>query len=638
MRIPEQTVKEIELATDIVDVVQDYVSLKKRGQNYWACCPFHDERSPSFSVTAQKGIFKCFGCGKAGDAVKFVMEINKISYVEALVRLAEKYHIEIAKQEESPAEIALNLQKESLFVAMSFAKKFYQDQLWQTDEGLSLGLGYFKERGLNEDTVRSFGLGYSPDSWDSFFREAEKNGFRLEVLKSAGLVSENEQGRVYDRFRGRVMFPIHDTSGRVVAFGARTLKRDDKPKYLNSPETPIYDKSQTLYGLFEAKSHIRKSENVYLTEGYLDVLASVQAGVPNTVASAGTSLTPNQIKSMRKLAPRATILYDGDSAGIKAALRGIDLILEGGMDTKVVLFPEGEDPDSFIQKNGHAAYRTFIAENEQDFILFKSNLLDQEAQNDPLKRAQLLQQTAESIAKIPDTLKREAYTKATSKQLQIREEDLYQAVNSALLEHHKHKLKDQIKEIQSQESPASILYSPLMASEREFIRVLMLYGGTPLGEHGRLCDYMLEESKGLTISDESLAKIVDGYRSLHPDEPFPSPKSVIQGASPEIREVLANLLVDAPTPSSNWMEKHEIYAPNYDEELDKVLYNNILHLKFRYLEKLCYELSDHINQEETATDVPLLENLIQKYQLLSRQRVELASMIGLVIGRSSHLG
>ncbi len=639
MRIPEQTIRAIEQAADIVEVVEDYLALKKRGQNYWACCPFHDERSPSFSVSAVKGIFKCFGCGKAGDSVKFVMEINKISYVEALQKLADKYHIEIVSQAESPQEIQQNLQKESLYVVMSFAKKFYEQQLWQSEEGRGIGLSYFKERGLNEETIRTFGLGYSPDSWDSLLNEAQKSGFSVEVLKLAGLLSENEQGRVYDRFRGRVMFPIHDITGRVVAFGARTLKRDDKPKYLNSPETLIYDKSQTLYGLFEAKSAIRKSENVYLTEGYLDVIASVQAGLVNTVASAGTSLTMSQIKAMRKLSPHITVLYDGDDAGIKAALRGMDLILEGGMDAKVVLFPDGEDPDSYIKKNGASAFRSYVTENAQDFIFFKANLLGKQAQDDPLKRAALVQEVADSIAKIPDSLKREAYTKIASQRLHLREEELYQAVNGALLAIHKPKFQptdqipaDSLPSDTDAQLVERINISPLSASEKEFLRILILYGGVALGEKGRLSDYMLQEARELKFSTKGFEKILDTYRQLHPNDPFPSPKEAIHLAPQELIDTVASLLADLPRPSLNWMEKHQIHAPNYDEQIDKVLYSNMLHLKFRYVERLCYELTDMIGQQETSSDAPLLDNLIQKYQLIIRQRMELAQMLGIVLG------
>ncbi len=651
MRISEQTIRQIEQAIDIVEVIQDYVPLKKRGQNYWANCPFHDERSPSFSVSAQKGIYKCFGCGKAGDAVKFVMEINKIGYVEALTRLAEKYHIVIEQQALSPQEVQSSLQKESLYLVMNFAKRFFEEQLWQTDEGQRLGLAYFKERGLKEQTIKDFGLGYSPDSRNELLQAAQKNGYSIQSLKEAGLVIENEQGKIYDRFRGRVMFPIHDLTGKVIAFGARTLKRDDKPKYLNSPETIIYNKSDTLYGLYEAKTSIRKNDNVYLTEGYLDVISAVQAGISNTVASAGTSLTQEQIKTLKKFASLITVLYDGDSAGIKAANRGIELILENGIDVRVVLFPEGEDPDSYIQKYGAAAFRDFIVSKSQDFILFKVTTVAKEIASEPLKRAALLQDIASNIAKIKDILKREAYIKTTASLLKIKEEDFYTAVNSEIIkafaisknpasnyanytsqssEAEEITKDEQIENLQQQ----NFFENPLLPQEKEFIRILMLYGGIPLGEKGRLMDYMFEEAKELKFQSSDFYSIITYYQRLDPNLPFPTPQQVMREIPYATREIVANLLIDLPLPSKNWLDKYQITAPAHDEMLDKVLYRNMLHFKYRYVEKMCHELIEHIQEEEKSkADFPIIENLMLKYQHLTKQRLELAKLLGIVISR-----
>ncbi|RYY14348.1 MAG: DNA primase, partial [Cytophagaceae bacterium] len=382
-RIPKETVDQIRHTADILEVVGDYVPLKRNGQNYWACCPFHNEKSPSFSVTPSKGFYKCFGCGKSGNVVGFVMDIEGSSYPEALRQLAKKYGIGIPEeQERTPEEQLRQNERDSQYIVSDWAKSHYHNLLLKTEEGMGVGYAYLRERGLNLTTIQTFELGYSLDQWDDLLKASEQAGHQLKYLEKTGLVikRENDQGqdtgRRYDRFRGRVMFPIHNVSGRVVGFGARTLKRDDKSaKYLNSPESEIYHKSDVLYGLFQARQSIRSEELCFLVEGYLDVLSLHQGGIKNVVASSGTSLTEGQIRLIRRYTENVTVLYDGDAAGIKASLRGVDLLLEGGLNVRVVLFPDGDDPDSYIRKVGDQAFATYVEQQSQDFIAFKTTLV-----------------------------------------------------------------------------------------------------------------------------------------------------------------------------------------------------------------------------------------------------------------------
>ncbi|MCX6193566.1 MAG: DNA primase [Cytophagales bacterium] len=355
MRIDPETVERIKQTAAVADVIGDYVTIKKKGANYWACCPFHGEKTPSFSISPAKGIYKCFGCGKAGDSVRFVMDMEGLGYGEALRHLAKKYGIDIQEEEMTDDQLVRQNERESLLIILEYAKEFFKKQLYETDEGKSIALPYFKERGFSDATLQSFDLGYSPEAWDAFLKSALKQGFTQEIIEKAGLVTQkNDDGKVYDRFRNRVIFPIHNVSGKIIAFGARILRNDAKnqAKYLNSPETEVYHKSATLYGIAQAKNEIRTKDVCYLVEGYTDVISLHQAGIKNVVASSGTSLTIEQIKLIGRFTQHVTVLYDGDSAGIKAALRGMDLILEEGLQVNLVVFPEGNDPDSFVRKIG----------------------------------------------------------------------------------------------------------------------------------------------------------------------------------------------------------------------------------------------------------------------------------------------
>lgn len=427
--IPKETIDKIIEEARVDEVVGDFVALKKRGVNLLGCCPFHNEKTPSFTVSPAKGIYKCFGCGASGNPVNFVMEHEQMSYPEALKYLAKKYNIEVQEKEVTPEEKQKIDKRESLFLVSQFAKEQFIRNLHETDEGKSVGLGYFKSRGISQEMLEKFGLGYSFEERSHFTKIALDKGYKKENLVDSGLTSERNNN-LYDRFSGRVVFPIHNLSGRAIGFGARILQTNKKAaKYLNSPETPIYHKSDVLYGLYLAKRAMIQQDNCYLVEGYTDVISFHQKGIENVVASSGTSLTPGQIKLVRRFTPNITVLYDGDAAGIKASFRGIDLILKEGMNVKVVTFPDGEDPDSFARANTSNELEEYIEENKQDFINFKTSILLKDAGNDPIKRAGLIKEIVQSIALIPDMIVRSVYTQEAAKLLSIEEQTLVNELN-----------------------------------------------------------------------------------------------------------------------------------------------------------------------------------------------------------------
>ena len=426
--IPQKTVQEILEASKIEDVVQDYVNLRRRGVNMIGLCPFHHEKTPSFTVSPAKNIFKCFGCGKGGDAAKFIMEHENLSYPDALKQLAKKFRIEIEEVELTPEMVAEQQERESLFIVNEFARQFYEDQLFNTDFGKSIGLNYFKERGFREETIKKFGLGFAPNQRDAFTQKATQMGYKPEYLQKLGLT---KNGR--DFFWNRVMFTIHNLSGKPIAFAGRILQKDVKaPKYINSPETEIYVKNKILYGAYFAKRAIRQLDECILVEGYTDVISLHQAGIENVVASSGTSLTEGQISLIKRFTPNIKILYDGDPAGIKAALRGLDMVLEKDMNVRVVLLPEGEDPDSYLQNVGAAAFKEYIDKESKDFILFKTNLLLAEVKGDPVKKAGLVRDIVESVARVPDPFKRSYYIKECARVMELEEEVLVTETNKVV--------------------------------------------------------------------------------------------------------------------------------------------------------------------------------------------------------------
>ena len=498
--IPQETVQLILDTARVEDVVGDFVTLKRRGSSLWACCPFHNEKTPSFHVEPSRGIYKCFGCGKSGTAVGFVMEYEKLSYTEALKYLARKYHIEVKEKEESAEDIAARQRNESLLAVSEFAFNFYKDQL-STEEGRSVAVQYFHSRGLEDETIAKYGLGWAPKSKSAFTEAAKKEGYKDEYLLETGLCAQwDTDGSLHDRFYDRVMFPVHSVSGRVIAFGGRTLFTDKSvAKYVNSKESEIYVKSRSLYGIYFAKSAISRADKCYLVEGYLDVLSMHQLGITNVVASSGTSLTVEQIRLVKRFTDNVTIMYDGDPAGIHAALRGIDMILKEGMNVKVVLIPDGDDPDSYARKHTLEEVEAFIAANEQDFIAFKADLLLGEAGNDPLKRANLINDIADTVAGIPDAVKRSVYTDAIAAKFRIdadiltdrirrtREKIQGEERTQAQREAARARREEEDKQQESTYVPpvnelkALETQNPLLApSERELLGFILTDGSTPL--------------------------------------------------------------------------------------------------------------------------------------------------------------
>jgi len=428
--IPKETIEKIFDAVRIEEVVGDFVTLKKRGVNLLGLCPFHNEKTPSFTVSPSKGIFKCFGCGESGSAVNFLMKHEHFTYPEALRYLANKYGIEVAEEKETPQQKEAKSELESLFAVNSFAQKHFSKNLYETPKGRAIGLSYFNERGFTDKTVKDFQLGYSPETWDDVSKAAMSSGYKKEYLEKSGL-SIVKPNQIFDRFRNRVIFPIHNLSGRVIGFGARILTNDKKqPKYLNSPESIIYNKSKVLYGIYFAKTDIVRQDLCYLVEGYTDVISLHQAGIKNVVASSGTSLTEGQIRLIQRYSENIVILYDGDPAGIKASFRGIDMILEQGMNVRIVLFPEGEDPDSYARSHTSGETTTFLKEHSDDFIHFKANLLLKETNNDPIKRANAIEDIAKSISLIPNQFNREEYIRQTWEILDIDQKSFTYRVNT----------------------------------------------------------------------------------------------------------------------------------------------------------------------------------------------------------------
>ncbi|GAB3317449.1 DNA primase [Larkinella ripae] len=662
MRIPEETIDRIRQSADIIDVISDYVSLKKRGQNWIACCPFHNEKTPSFNVSPVRQIYKCFGCGKAGDPVRFVMDIENIGYPEALRHLAKKYGIEIAEEQLTPDELIKQNERESLFIVLNFAKEFYHSHLLTSDEGQSIGLSYFRERGFLDNTVQSFELGFSPDQWDALLQEAGRRGYRPELLEKAGLILSKEGGKTYDRFRGRVIFPIHNVAGRVIAFGARILKADkNQPKYINSPETEVYHKSQVLYGIFQAKNAIRQEEVCYLTEGYTDVLSLHQAGIKNVVASSGTSLTIEQIRLISRFTQNVTILYDGDAAGIKAALRGLDMVLEEGLNVSVATFPDGDDPDSYVRKVGAEAFRTYLSRHSNDFITFKTDMLLKDAGENPFKRAEIITEIIQSITKIPDPIKRQVFFQKTARQLQVDEQTLISESNRMVLTQQKQQLKQQpekpsgtgraapqsydsfpeelteiLGDFPVETSPAeqrSVSKTsqknrpPLFYQEEECVRLLINYGAHELEPDISVCHYMLSELGTMEfvtpVFNEMLTEIREGFLANE----IRTADYFLRHQNPTYQHEAIGLVTVRHQLSENW-QKHEIYVPTEVDKLADAAFTNILRLKKMVAEQRMREIKQLISQ---ATDAAESDRLMMEYMHYKKVDIEIGRILGTVI-------
>jgi DNA primase len=643
MAISRATTEKVKERADIEEVVSDYVPLKKKGQNLWACCPFHNEKSPSFSVSPAKQIYKCFGCGKAGDPIQFVMDIEGVGFNEAIRHLAQKYGIEIEEdQAVSPEDLQAYNERESLYIVLNFAKDFFISNL-NTEEGRSIGLSYFKERGFNQSIIDKFDLGYALDGWDHFYKAAKAAGHSDDLLLKAGLLlqKEGEATRFYDRFRGRVTFTIHNLGGKPIGFGARILTQDKKqPKYINSPETEVYHKSDILYGIFQAKKSIRERDNCYLVEGYTDVISLHLSGIENVVASSGTSLTENQIKLIKRFTDNVTVLYDGDSAGIRASLRGIDMILEGGLNVKAVVFPEGEDPDSYARKVGSSAFSNYLEKNAQDFISFKIGLYAEEAANDPIKQADLIKQVVHSISKIPDPVIRTVYIRQSASLLAIDEEIIQSELNKIYLKGQKDQFfKEQrqteetfIEElIPTKEEPTSN-FQLIELQEREMLRLLVNYGFEMVSDELNVCQYLLQETSDLTFQTPIYDKILGIYKKALSETILPQPEYFLQHQDTEVKKEVINMITRKYELSTLWESRYQIFTHHEADDLAKTVYDSILHLKKKVIKKMLEEAKVKIKEaEQEKADENIITERLGVYMELKKFQVEIDKQLGIVI-------
>ncbi len=590
--IDQPTIDRITDAAQIQDVVSDYVTLKKRGVNLLGLCPFHNEKTPSFTVSPAKGIFKCFGCGKGGNSVHFIMEHEQISYYEALKYLAKKYNIEVQERELSNEEMAVRNDRESMLLVNEFAQKHFSHTLHHHIDGKSIGLSYFRERGFRDDIIQKFQLGYSLDERDAFTQAAIKAGYNKEYLVKTGLTFEGENNYLADRFRGRVMFPVLSLSGKVVAFGGRILKKDDKmAKYVNSPESEIYHKSNELYGIYFAKQAIVKQDRCFLVEGYTDVISMHQSGIENVVSSSGTSLTPGQIRLIHRFTENVTVIYDGDAAGIKASIRGIDLLLEEGLNIKVLLLPDGDDPDSFARKHNASDFIEYVQKESSDFIRFKTNLLLADAGNDPVKRAGLVLDIVSSIAIIPNNIIRSEYVKECSTLLNVDEQMLYHQINKL-----KNTEQEKSATRRQTESAAQVKIDETTAAntlantgtkfeteERNILQVLIKYGDKFFfyADHEKehpvtVGEYILEELENdhLQLGNLLHALMLEEYKSHFHQENFVAERFFLYHSNSEISSLTADLISEKYTLSKihSKLKKIEEEADRLNELIPRVVF------------------------------------------------------------------
>jgi len=639
--ISPATIDEIKNRMDIVDVVGDYLTLKRSGSSYKALSPFTNEKTASFYVVPSKGIFKDFSSGKGGDCITFVMEVDGLSYLEALKYLAKKYGVEIIEEEQSDEAQEAQNKRDSLYILLNFAKESFQELLWESEEGKSIGLSYFKERGFTDESIKDFELGYTLSEWDHLLKTATAKGYRQELLEEAGLIVVKEEGKVYDRFRNRVIFPIHNVSGKVVAFGARMLGKDKKqPKYINSPETELYNKSRILYGLFQAKQDIRKEDNVYLVEGYTDVISMHQTGIKNVVSSSGTALTEEQIKLLKRYTENVTVIFDGDAAGIKASIRGIDMLLEGGLNVRAVALPEGEDPDSYAKQLGTSAFSHYIESESQDIIRFKTKLFLADAKDDPVKKAGLIKDIVRSITKIDDPVKRTVYLKECSDLLGISEAVLVAEQNKILIQQNRDKgkagyqpgenLTPQDLLVAQPEEPEELdIMKVIELQEKESIRVLVNYGKSHITNHELvdedLISYFLSEIEEIQFTNPVYKSILDIFKEKLLEGVIIDGDYLIQHGSEEIKREVVNLMTSKHEVSENWEKKFQIYIPKEEEQLKDVTYSNILRLKFRIVQHLIEEENRKLKETTNEDDIDIL---LDEINGLKKIEMSLAEFLG----------
>jgi len=644
--IKPDTIDKIFDAARIEEVVGDFVTLKKRGVNLLGLCPFHNEKTPSFTVSPAKGIFKCFGCGKGGNAVHFIMEHEHFSYPEALKYLAGKYGIEVEEEKPSVEQQEALDEKESLFNLTAFAQKHFEETLHNTEEGKAIGLTYFKERGFTTETIKKFGLGYSLNAWDDFTDKALKHGYKKELLEKSSLV-RTKNHETYDAFRARVIFPIHNLSGRVLGFGARILTQDkNKPKYINTAESEIYHKSKVLYGLFFAKSAVVREDNCYLTEGYTDVISLHQAGIENVIATSGTSLTTEQIKLIRRYTTNITLLFDGDPAGIKAAFRGIDMILEEGMNVKIVLFPDGEDPDSYARNYRPAEVKEFIQKNARDFISFKTNLLLRETQNDPIKKAALIKEIALSISQIPEPIARALYVQRSSDILQIEEKLLLAEINKQRRERFKKRAGDpSAKSEQSWQPDETEIISEKQIEkgihvdkqEKELIRMLLLFHDHEVQFEGKdengqatefkykVSEYIIDEltDDEITFDNPDCQQIFNEFANAQKQNITLNDQYFFNHQQPSISRMAIDLTSSQYLLSEQWENKHGIFVNKEEDNIKKILMEMLYALKLKKLEQQIYKnkeiLQDEKDEEQILIHLENIKNLESIKTLIAKE-------------------
>ena len=647
--IPQDTIMSIIDTVRIEEVVSDFVSLKKRGANLIGVCPFHKEKTPSFIVSPAKGIFKCFGCGKAGDSVRFIMEHEHYSYPEALRYLANKYGIVIEEKEQSPEELMAQNEREKMFNINTFAQQYFSDIMKNDEEGLSVGMSYFRERGFRDAIIEKFQLGYCLNQRDAFVQYALKNGYSKELLLSIGLASGNEE-RMYDKYQGRVIFPIHNLTGKVIGFGARILSGDKtKAKYLNSPESEIYNKRQTLYGIYFAKNEISRLDNCILVEGYADVLSMHQAGIENTVASSGTSLTTEQIRLISRYTKNITVLYDGDNAGIHAALRGTDMILEEGMNVRIVLLPPDEDPDSFVQHHPIEEVRAYIENNAKDFISFKTQLLLKDAANDPIKKAAVIKEIVKTISVIPDTIYRATYIKECSRLMDMPEQSLMNELNKLLRAKIQKNNQEQVvqdvvvEDVKSEPQNLNANAVPVgFYQEQELVKLLLMYGNTEIDIDGvdennnpivykvSVASLIIDDLKNddLLFKDDTHKLIFDIFDRALDGESLPKSQYFVSHENSKISELAATLL-SSPYKLDDWNRK-EIKVKTEEDVLSKLVVTSVLRFKDMVLDEKRNELTRQIMETQDVEDQFAL---LVKKKKLDDLRIRINNELGIVIAK-----
>ena len=623
-----------------------FVKLKKRGTNYLGLCPFHNEKSPSFTVSPAKEIYKCFGCGRSGNSISFLMEHEKYSYVESLRWLAAKYNVEIEETETSPEFKQQQQVADSLYIINNFAQKYFSEALLNSEEGTTIALSYLKERGFREDIIKKFQLGYNPEARDGFTKAALASQFSLEYLQKSGLVNLRDDN-AYDNYRGRIIFPIHNQSGKVQGFGARVIKNNDKaPKYINTPENEIYVKSKILYGSYFARQAIDKADECLLVEGYTDVVSLHQAGIENVVASGGTSLTPDQLRLIKKYTNNLTIIYDGDSAGIKAALRGLDLALEESLQVKLVLIPDNEDPDSYVNKVGAAAFIAFVEANKKDFILFQLGISLQDAGNDSNKKAIIVNQVAETISKInkaEDFTRQQDYIKQCAEILRIEETGLHALVNKFIREKmskeegrasREQRLEDENSKTERIDDDAVSLFNKDEMHEQAMVRSLLEFGSKDWNKETKIADYVFKEIEENQleelIDNKELLRILHTYKAWYDAGLEPTAKNFLYHEDLAMSTLVVSIMDFNYEISPNWSEHYEGHIPTRDELYLEEVFSTLNYLKLRKIKRLIDENQQDLEKSTVAEDQLVL---VQTHHHLKQMEIELTKQLGTVIFR-----